>query len=520
MKFWLKRFSKYLLYFLLIILILIGVGYFWPMPELASSSNSGPLLIRQINIVDVENGIILKDRDVLIKDNIIVAIDSAGVLKKEDNIQEISGRGKFLMPGLWDMHTHSTKLSPWIHHPLYVAYGVTGIRDMSGHLGQDDSYWAGTTDRLKWNKELEDVGIIRPRYLLQSSYQINGANSVPSGYLEFFKAETSDHVTKLLEHYRQEGADFVKVYSDIDSKAFLEMAEKADTYELYLAGHKPMGLRLEQAIKAGQRSFEHGRIFMFDCYPGATALRESNNRAKTYVNSKIDLLTKNDTACAANLMELMSERQTYWTPTLSTLKSAYRANDPEFVNTERLKYIPSLQRKLWWNPDISRAAAYNQADSTSGVNSGLYRLAQRHILMAHERGVPIMLGTDVTDSYVFPGLTVHDELKDLVEAGLSPLDALRSATIVSARFSEVDDILGSVAVGKVADLLILSANPLEDIANSNSMAGVILNGNYLDPDTLAALRANTSDLTQSFHLNIKYAFGLFGSPLIRKQFAD
>lgn len=515
-----KQFFKFLFYFLLIFLLLIGIGYFWPMPTLRTPTISSNVLIKSINIVDVKTGRILYNRDVWISGNTIHSIDSTAVKSYPEGIIQVNGKGKYLIPGLWDMHTHSTQMSPWLHHPLYIAHGVTSIRDMSGHMGAPDSYWAGTADRMSWNADLSNHKLLAPRYPLQSSFQINGPNAVPDSFPEFFKAESPQHIQELLQHYKAEGADFIKVYSEIDPDSYRNLAKSASNYGMHLAGHKPLGLSLREAISLGQRSFEHGRVFMFDCFPNGSALLTANNKAKAYGKFKSEIAIANDTSCAAALMDLMQINNTYWVPTLQTLKSAALADDSAYIASNQLDYTPYLQSALWWNPDLNRAAAYNTADSTQGINRQLFDLARLHVKMAAQRGVPIMVGTDVTDSNVFPGLTLHDELKELVKAGMTTVQTLQAVTIVPARFSGLDDNQGSVEAGFLADLVILNANPLNDISNTADIHGVILNGNYLDVQTLADLKADTKKLASSYHINVKYIFSLFGSPLMRKQFAD
>ena len=176
-----KIFSGILLFPIFIIVLAI----LWPMPQLVPPARYDTIFIKSINIIDVLSGNIQINRDVLLKDNIIVAIDTLGVLQPSSISLIINGKNRFLIPGLWDMHTHSIQYSEWLHHPLYIANGVTGIRDMSGQLDRRDSYWAGSNERLFWNAELSQNKRVTPRYVLQSSYQMDGAPSVPEGFQSF-----------------------------------------------------------------------------------------------------------------------------------------------------------------------------------------------------------------------------------------------------------------------------------------------------------------------------------------------
>ena len=167
----------------------ILVALFWPLPEIQVPVKSQNVLIKSVNIIDIKSGSILNNQNVWIEGNRIQSIDSLPIITSESDGLIIDGTGQYLLPGLWDMHTHSTQHSPWLHHTLYIANGVTAVRDMSGQLNKRDSYWAGTKDRLKWNRKLEKYEQVSPRYILQSSFQINGENSVPDGFSSFFKVQ-------------------------------------------------------------------------------------------------------------------------------------------------------------------------------------------------------------------------------------------------------------------------------------------------------------------------------------------
>lgn len=456
----------------------------------------------------------------MVKGNKIHAIDSTGKSTYGNYDLHIDGKNKYLIPGLWDMHTHSTQHSPWLHHPLYISNGVTAIRDMSGQMGKKDSYWAGTLDRLEWNRKLESNVQITPRYALQSSYQINGSNSVPGSFPDFFKMEQVEDVDKLLAHYSEEGTDFIKVYSEIPAHTYKLLAGKAEEYGMHVAGHKPLQLSLENALYSGQRSFEHGRIFMFECYPGSADLRESDDPYVTYKQAKPEIAANFDFEHASALMDIMAERKSYWTPTFQTLKSSVLADDTSFLDDPLLIHIPKMQKLLWWNPDIGSASKYNNSKEGRLVNQKLYELAKVNVGMAHERGVPILAGTDITDSYTFAGFSLHNELKELKSCGLTNLEVLRSATIVPAEYCDLEEELGSVEIGKLADLVILEENPLTDISNTQTILGVFLNGNFLNKEVLDDYEKATAQLAGTFHMNVKYLASLLGSPLMRKQLAD
>lgn len=504
----------------ILIIVIITTAILWPMPKLALPIKSDIIFIKSINIIDVKTGDILEKRDILIINNKISAIDTTGIIKVNPKALIVNGANRYIIPGLWDMHTHSNQHSEWLHHPLYIANGITGIRDMSGQLNKKDSYWVGSQERLIWNAELNDNKRITPRYVLQSSYQIDGASSVPDGFPEFFKLQKSEDIDSLLRFYKNEKVDFIKVYDQIPSKSYRTLALQAPKYGMHIAGHKPMFISLEEAILLGQRSFEHGRIFMLESFPKADSLKDPNNWKVFFSKSKRSIVEDFNPKTAVKLMTLMKENNSYWTPTLQTLKFEAFAHQSDFTNNPNLKYVTSVVKDIWWGIDVRSNRKKNLSKEGIGLSTDFYNAAKKQIKMADDIGVPIMTGTDVTDSYIFAGFSLHDELEDLTKSGLTNLKALQSATIIPAEFVGKDKDFGTIENGKIADLIILDKNPLENITNSRKINAVIMNGIYYDSDKLEELKTFTESISSSFHMNVKVFYGLLKSPLIRVQFAD
>jgi hypothetical protein len=515
-----KKTLKVLLGVLFTLIATIVIAVYWPLPTIDVPEAHERILIKAVNIIDVESGLVVYNQDVLIVGNRIESIDSA----QTDNVMAhtfvVDGAGKFLMPGLWNMHNHSTQYAKWLNHPMQIAHGVTGVRDMSGQLGQYDSYWAGTKERRAWNEQINSNLSVSPRSVLHSSYQIDGSSSVPDDFPAFFKLQNAEDVLPMLQYYKDDGTDFIKVYMNIPAASYRKLAIEAPKLGMHLAGHKPLNIELEESILLGQRSFEHGRIFMYDCFSGAAKLRDPANRGKGFKLPKEEMISTFDDEMAVRLMKLMRDYDAHWVPTLQTLKMGAYANDEAYRNSAYLKYIPTMRRVAMWNPDINRYADSSIVDPEEHIEMKYYRAAQRQVEMANAQGVAIMMGTDVTDTYVFPGYSAHVELVDLTRSGLSNLEALRAATITPAKYSGRDKEQGSVAVGKIADMIVLDNNPLDNIAHTQSINGVLLNGVYYDKDKLEALKEGTASLASTFHMNVKIMSSLLNSPLMRVQLAD
>ena len=512
---------KYLLSLIALCTFGIALLIFLPTKSAPLVGVSGNFSISGVSIVDTIAGEPLTDMTVLIERGRISEIIPSSHYQPRPDFIDIPARGKYLLPGLWDMHTHSLKLSPQLHHPLFLRYGITSVRDMSGCLTEYDSYWACPQDRSLWEREAMRGERVSPRYALQSSYQTNGGSEVPEAYPGFFRLTSRDDARQLVDFYAAQGVDFIKTYTELSSEQFDHLVEFTAGEDITLAGHKPLTVPLVRALEAGMQSIEHGRLFMFECFEGIEAFRRLDNPIAHYNTQFMRQLLQgqNEEKCIA-LMQTMASSDTYWVPTLTTLKMSAMANEPSFRHNSALKYIPYIVRKLLWEPDINRASQQGYDQEGRFVHADYYAAASAQVGLTHHLGVKLLAGTDNIDTYVFTGVSLHDELKMLVDAGLTPLEAIQTATINPARFSGLDDQFGSVELRKHADLLLLNENPLLDISNTKDIFGVFFAGQYFDQEALAALDRYAIKMGQSFRVNMQYLYSILASPLMRVQLAD
>lgn len=503
------------------LIVLVKILLSWPLPGMPDMGTAGDFLIHNVAVVDVEKGTIRQPLDLVLRNGKIVSVGPVQASRSGERLKTIDGTGKYLMPGLWDMHTHSIKHSPRYMHPLFIANGVTGIRDMSGCMSEPDSFFACISDRRAWNSALRDQRGLSPRYILQSSFQINGGNEVPEGFPAFFRARNAEESRRLVSFYREAGADFLKTYSELPPAAYGLLADEARRQGLALAGHRPLSVSLEQVLAAGQRSIEHPRLFLQECFRGAARVRTlPDPLAASTAELGWRLVDEHDGERCAGLMKLMARSGTWWTPTLQVLKMSAFAGDQRFRSDARLKYVPFLSKEFMWTPDADRAARQPADASGRALYAAQYRMALDHIGQAHRAGVKILAGTDAGDTYVFPGFGMHDELEELVRGGLPPAAALRSATLDAAIFAGMEADFGSVAVGKTGDLLLLDANPLDDVRHTRRIAGVFFNGQFFDRAALDALLRFAEQQAGSVRANLHLLRDALNSPLLRVQAAD
>ena len=395
---------------------------------------------------------------------------------------------------------------------------------MWGCAGLPDTFVPCREDIERWRDGLRDGTHLAPRYIQRSSFAINGEGGTPAGAPEFFMTRNADDARTLVAHHATDGVDLLKTYTDLSVAAYDALALEAQKQGLFLAGHLPVRVPLETALAAGQRSIEHPRLFLFECFPGAAGFRALPSPMATYSRSpemQARLVDEHDPERCARLMTAMAASDTWWTPTLQVLRMSALAGDRAFRENPNLRYIPYIIRAALWKPDIDTWAEKAAADESGrNLQGELYRLALDDVGQAHAAGVRIVAGTDAGDTHVFPGFAIHDELSELVVAGLTPAEALRSATIDAARFTGTARDYGSIEVGKAGDMILLDANPLADIRNSAKIAGLFFNGQYLDRAALDELLAFARQQANSVRTNVQLLWAGLMSPVVRANAAD
>jgi len=237
----------------------------WPLPEIPRPGVIGDFLVSNVAIVDVVNDRILPERDVVVRNGRIGSISATVPGSGQRGLVVVDGTGKFLVPGLWDMHVHSLKLSPQYTHPLSIANGITGVREMWGCPSLPDSFVACGEDIERWRSGLRDHTHLAPRYIMRSSFAINGEQGVPAAAPAYFKARNADEAQALVAHHAADAVDLLKIYTNVSVAAYDALAAEATKQGLLFAGHIPVRVPLEKVLAAGQHSVEHPR---FPCLAG------------------------------------------------------------------------------------------------------------------------------------------------------------------------------------------------------------------------------------------------------------
>lgn len=424
-----------------------------------------PLLIRNVTVVDVLHGSLRAGMSVEIAGYKIVSLIPASEAPPRAESQIIDAGGKFLIPGLWDMHVHIF-FDPPAYFPLLLANGVTGIRDMGGPAG-----WL-----LSWRRQVDRGYVVGPRMAVAGPY-LDG----PTSHQSFaVRIGTPDEARRAVSSLAGRGVDFIKIMSVVPRETYFAAAREANRQGLPFVGHVPEAVSAAEASQAGQKSLEHLFGILAACAVHERELRSHirpDPVGREFPAYETLLAEFSDTA-EAKLLEEFRRNGTWQTPTLKIWSVRASLDDPRLYQDPALSYV-SRAMSAEWDPKTD----YRLRDMTPADIALAKRLLRRCFQIVHSMqlaGVGILAGTDTPFPFCVPGFSLHDELELLVEAGLSPLEALQSATIRPAEFLGRDRALGTVEQGKVADLVLLDGNPLEDIRNTRKIAAVVVNGIYLN----------------------------------------
>jgi hypothetical protein len=296
----------------------------------------------------------------------------------------------------------------------------------------------------------------------------------------------------LVRKLAPDGLDRVKIYTPLSPEAMRWMGDEAAKTGIAIAGHVPLRATSIEASNAGFASIEHARAFLFDCFPGSADFRAGATSNDPPVEVLWAVVEEHDPARCRKVFETLVENGTAYVPTHVTRRMEAYADDPEFRDDPRRRHLPA---PLWqqWQRDADRMVALDPSPEGRRAMRRFYEKGLELTGAAHAAGVTVLVGTDGGDTYAFPGSGVHDELGELVKAGLTPAEALRAATSESAAFLGRSEDHGTVEAGKVADLVLLDADPLESIETVREIRAVIFGGEYLDRERLDAMLAGVEE---------------------------
>ena len=435
-----------------------------PIFFLAAHAVAGDYLIENANVIPMTEEVVLEGHSVRVQGGRIAEICESGSACGDGGTETIDGRGKFLIPGLTDMHAHT---NPGENASMevaqremvrriqsqqlrqYVMFGVTTIRDP-----------AGGPANLRARERIRQGAMVGPRLFSSQGIMDGDPPLHPAGAPYAFAA--GEKAASYVRETAAAGYDFVKVYSTLQKATFDAVIRAADEAGLPVVGHVPMPIHIEYALRSGMRSVEHLSGYDVACAGPEAGLQPIMNDVYQGMNYCTPEKIR-------GLAEMTANYEVWNVPTLivqDNVKSEWERYT--VFNKEESRYTP---------PALNVFQAYLYEIFLPRARAGLKaaRVPRMALVKAlSDAGAPILVGTDTTAS----GYNVHQELALLVESGLTPYQVLTAATSEPARYFEREGEFGTIVEGASADLLLLNANPLEDIGNARTIAGVMLRGDW------------------------------------------
>jgi imidazolonepropionase-like amidohydrolase len=447
-------------------------------PQLASGQRS--LVFTHVTVIDATGAAAKPDLSVVISGGRIVELGRTGQVRLPKDALVVNASGKFLIPGLWDMHVHEWNKE--VFFPLFLANGITGVRDMFSPL----------PPIKQWRAEIAAGTTIGP-HIVAAGIIVDGPYPLCAPCT--IAVSNADEGRKAVLKVKEMGSDFIKVYSMLPRDAYFAIADEAKRQNMVFAGHVSEFVSAAEASDAGQKSIEHLTGVLVACSAKEAELRKENEarlrtegiRRDTATDEQAAALDSFDEKKASALFARFVKNGTWMCPTLSVLRAVAFSGEADFRNDPRVKYIPDFLKNQFWED------AYGWKEHTAEDSARAKRVFQKQLEvvgMMRRAGARFLAGTDTANPYIFPGFSLHEELALLVQAGFTPMQALQSATRDAAQYLGLLDSLGTIEKGKIADLVLLDANPLAEISNTRKINAVVLGGKLISKQELDKMLAD------------------------------
>jgi imidazolonepropionase-like amidohydrolase len=445
---------------------------------LALSSSAQTLTITHATVIDTVSGALQPNRTVVIEGNRITSVRRSSRTEPAKGTV-VDAHGQYLMPGLWDMHTHvfyghTAKNATDLILPLFLANGITGIRDMGSALDPV----------LQARSGIAAHRLLGPRMVVAGP-MLDGPKT---RYEAGIPITTPEDGRKAVDMLKGHGVDFIKVQSGVPREAYFAIADQAKKDGIEFEGHVPDSIRASEAVASGQRTFEH-LIGIFE------ASSTDETRFLTLHDKKVSMfLNTYSPALETSIIQLLAAKQVWQCPTLFWERGQWLVDGLDYSHDPDLPYATHTEVTTTW--PAWRADMVQTIDTDPvAVRRTFVDHELEVVKKLHAANVPFLAGTDTPAGVdLIPGVSLHRELQRFVDAGFTPLQALQTATLNPAKFFGKLGDFGTVEPGRIADLVLLEANPLENIANTRSVIAVVNDGTYHSQKELDELRTKLAQL--------------------------
>jgi len=423
-----------------------------------------------VNVIPMSSERVLPGQSVIVVDGIIASIGKVQETVLPDNAVIVDGTDRFLMPGLAEMHGHVPGASSDSLDRVMSLYSVNGVTTVRGMLGQ--------SSHLTLREHILAGDVTGPR-LITSGPSLNG-NSV-SG---------PDDAERRVREQHSAGYDFLKIHPGLTLVEFSAIAETANDLNMPFAGHVPEDVGVRNALLAGIATIDH-----LDGYMESLVIPHDDPSGGFGGFFGLFLANHVDESLIGEIVSATRAAGVWNVPTQTLFEHVTSPENPdEMRNWPEMKYMPRATVERWvsYKNDLRNDASYDPNVAEKAIS-----IRRKLIAELHEAGAGLLLGSDSPQIFNVPGFAIHRELKLLVASGLSPYEALRTGTVSPARYFGEAESIGTVDVGKVADLILLDANPLIDIDNSRRVHGVMLRGHWISQQDIASTLARLEQAAQN-----------------------
>jgi imidazolonepropionase-like amidohydrolase len=437
----------------------------------AESGSSAITAFVNVTVIPMDSEQVLEDHTVLVRGGLIESVQPSGKIKVPKGTRVIDGAGKYLMPGLADMHVHMWSEGDFV---LFLANGVTTVRNM----------W-GSPQHLQWKRQIAAGELLAPS-IITAGPLMDGPPPIWDGS---YLIKTPDEARKAVAEQKKAGYDFIKVYNQLSLEAYDAIIEAAREHDIPVAGHVPYAVGPEHVIESRQDSIEH-----LEGYRELLEADDSPVRGEFSQANKLRRWNYIDREKIPAAVEATREAGTWNCVTIVVYQLLCTPEEAmERMKWPEMKYVDPLT-KASWDPTQDFRLNDLTTEDFNNVSKAIGILTELTGEL-HKGGARILLGTDTPNPFVVPGFSIHTELQHLVAAGLTPYEAIRAGTHDAAEFAGQLDTWGIIATGRRADLLLLEANPLDDVANAAKRAGIMLRGQWFTEEELHGM---LEDLAASY----------------------
>jgi hypothetical protein len=484
-----------------------------PLPRPAAAFER-PIWMGPLQLVELETGRVVADRALRIESGRIAAIAGMEELSPDDRRSMTDTGGAFVIPGLWDMHAVLTRYAPSVEYPLYLAHGVTRVRNILNCPGEGAvNLYPCQSHKRRWNTEAGAGQLSGPIVMGSGSYPVAGPAQRHRDTPETFAAGTPEQARELVRALapRPDRPDHIKTYDGVPRDSFFALMDEARLQGIEVSGHVPSAVSVAEASSAGLKAVAHARVLPIGCSSReAEVIRLRTEGRPTTEWMRLALDSHEPSRCA-ELWRLLAANGTFVSPTLITRFNETRTGLAELgADPMTIASTPGVV-KLVWREDTAAIEARSAEDEA--LYQRFYGAVAARTAEAERAGVRLLLGSDTNDVCVAPGAGLHWEIELWRRAGIAPASILRAGTSHAAAYFGLESTFGRIAPGYAADLVLTDRNPLEELGTLRAPRAVMQEGRLYRREALRRLTADAQSTAGSWRYTVHFLRDFLRNPL-------